>query len=386
MGLYEIFLAVITFIGGVSVGVIILMVILPIFAAFGVFVNKAGETRSGFHLFTGITPGQVKIVERGDIPVRFLMKTPNKKFARSGDDVVSSEYWTIKDAPQSEAPTADVWIGIRWWAHLVYKLTGKVFTGIYPFQKVREYRLGRTILEVVETPETASAVGTKSNLRLTTKIDFSDHFRTYLFQFPIQIKGAESKDKIPLDIIGIAEIRVEDPFKTAYGTERWDLQIKAIITDAINAVTRTLELDQVLTASTPEEARRISKAVLDAAVDSMKIIGMVIEGFRTLEINPQLDENGLKKIQAEAFAKQQAKATREDAQARADGMRSIAAVTGSKKGQVAAELETRVKTAEAAGKGGIVLMGQGSQGTQIDPVQLAQLALLKKLAEGDEKK
>jgi len=179
---------------------------------------------------------------------------------------------------------------------------------------------------------------------------------------------------------------VADPFKTAYGAERWDLQIKAIITDAINAVTRTLELDQVLTASTPEEAQRISTAVIKAAVESLKIIGMEIEGFRILEINPQLDENGLQKIQAEAFAKQLAKATREDGKARADAMRSVAEVTGSKEGQIAAELETRIKTAEAAGKGGIVLIGQGQGGMQTDPVQLAQLALLKKLSEGGENK
>jgi regulator of protease activity HflC (stomatin/prohibitin superfamily) len=210
---------------------------------------------------------------------------------------------------------------------------------------------------------------------LTEKKDISDHFRTFQFQYATHIMGAETKDKIPLDLIGIAELIVTRPYLTAYYAERWDILAMAWIKDKVNDKTKSLTLDEVL-ASDDANKRAIQEAVTNIT-GSEEVFGIVFKGFRILEINPQLDAEGLKKIQAEAFANQQAKATRKDGQARADVVVMMAKASGSQAAQRALAAETQIKTAEAAGDGAIIYLGGGQQ--QTDTTQMAILAELRKL-------
>lgn len=329
--------------------------------------------RSGFHLFTFIEPGQVKIIERGESLVRMVMNTDGKCF-KGGDHPV--DRWTIVSGIGD--PLEGINPFVRPWAWYVFKTTGAVFTGIYPYQQVREYRLERTKIKRRE-PTGERQVG-MSNLHLEVTEDYSDHYRLRQFLYPMHITGAETFDKIPLDIIGVAKMEVRNPHSAAYGTDRWDAAVVNLTTNAIGEKTKTLTLDASLTASSDEEAKVIANAVTTIK-DDLSVTGIEISGFDVLEINPNLDDEGLKTLAAEALAKQQAKATREDGAARGDVIRSINAAN-QEAGELSIktmETEAMVRAAEAAGKGGGIVILTAPGTNTIDPAQAAILAELKQI-------
>lgn len=371
---------------GFTVGYVVLflfvMLTAPLYIPRGMLTNKpTKEGPSGFHLFTFIEPGKVKIIVRGERVVRMVMDTANKKFARIGDRQ-GPEYWEIIDG-QSEDPIADIHPLLRLWARYVFKTTGAVFTGIYPFQRVREYELERTAIAHTEPDDRNSEISgeKKTNIRLEVKTDFSDHYRQRTFLFTMNIKGAETKDKIPLDILGVAEMYAMNPFNAAFGTDRWDQAVVNMTTDAISSKTKTLTLDQALTAKNKTEARKINAAVL-AIKDDTEVCGIEITGFRILEINPVLTADGLTAIQAEAFANQKGKATRIDGSNRAEALKelNLANQVGDLSAAIATmQNEGLVRAAEAVGKnGGTTILMPGS-GSSTDATQVAILAELKKL-------
>lgn len=355
--------------------ILFFLLIAPVFVSAGWFVNEPkGMEKSGVHFFTKLSPGQVKIIVRGKRPIRMIMNTAGKKFARGNHEVDSAEYWQIEDG-ESEDPTLDILPILRPWAQFVYNTTGAVFTGIYPFQRVYEYELERT-----EVKRDEEAPG-DSNLVLIVKNDISDHFRTRQFLYPMHITAAETNDKIPLDIVGVAEMQVENPHLAAYGTDRWDQAVINLVTDAITSKTKQMTVDQALTAGNESDARQINEAVESIQADQLEC-GIQINAFRILEINPVLSEAAKEKLQAEALAKQQAKATRVDGQARADVIREInkANAEGGEQSLAAMESEAFVRAADAAGKGGgtVILMPQQGKGNHsVDPTQAAILAELK---------
>lgn len=368
-------------IGFVLVSIIILMLVAPLYVPKGLFVNKPKQDGpSGIHFFTFIEPGKVKIIVRGERVIRMVMHTSGKKFARDGERE-GEGFWEIMSG-DSEHPLTDINILLRPWAYFVFNLTGAVFTGIYPFQRVREYRLERTKISRKEAGERKVNIGTneESNIKLHVEEDFSDHYRLRTFLYPMNIKGAESKDKIPLDILGVAEMQVVNPHKSAFGTDRWDHAVVNMVTDAINSTTKTLTLDQALTADNLEGTRVISGAVMSIQTDTTEC-GIEITGFRVLEINPVLTPDGLTAIQAEALATQQGKATVIDGKARGEANSALRRAAGT--GAAAIETiksEAMVRAADAASKNGgsVILMANG--GNQTDPTQTAILAELKRIA------
>lgn len=394
----EIILGLVGGLFGLVICFIALMVTLPVYGSFGLFINTPGnKKKSGFHLFTKLEPGQVKAIVRGDKLVRMITNTEGKRFARKGE-IDSAEYWELEDADKyiertrltlgpddqdqdiekTENPVAGVWEPLQGWSQLIYEKTGLVFTGIYPFQRVREYTLERTKVNRSEVGREQAAG--KSNLVLEVDTDISDHYRTREFLFPMHITGAETKDKIPLDIIGVAEMEVVNAYKAAFGTDRWDQKVINLVTNAINATTKTLRLDEALTANEASGAHTIQRAAVSIQEDT-EICGIEIKGFKILEINPVLDSEGLKAIQAEAIAIQKAKATKIDGKARADALREIneANMAGGEHSIATMEAEALVRAAEAAGKNGSVFLTPGGGRTNIDPTQAAILAELKKL-------
>jgi hypothetical protein len=365
---------------GTIVSVALIMLILPVYAAGGLFVNKPTEDGpSGIHFFTKIAPGEVKIIVRGDKIVRMVTDTANKTFARAGGDKNAPAYWELVSTPgKSEDPTADIHWMFRLWAKLVYKFTGAVFTGIYPIQRVYEYPVERTVIERKEDGATTRSKG--SNLTLRVKSDFSDHFRTRQFLYPIHVTEAETKDKIPLDIIGVAELEVTNPHKAANGTDRWDHAVINMATDKITDATKVLTLDQALTADDPESARAIAKSVEDIMDDELNC-GISFTRLRILEINPALDKDGLRDIQSQALSTQRAKGMRIEGEARADNLKAInqANAEGGEHSLATMQMEGTVRAAEAAGKGGGSVILMAGQSAPADATQLAILAELKKL-------
>jgi regulator of protease activity HflC (stomatin/prohibitin superfamily) len=177
-------------------------------------------------------------------------------------------------------------------------------------------------------------------------------------------------------------MEVVNAYKAAFGTDRWDQKMINLVTDAINAKTKTLSLDEVLTADSGGAALAIQQAATGITEDT-KVCGIEIKGFKILEINPVLDPEGLKAIQAEAIALQKAKATRIDGKARADALSEInkANAAGGEHSIATMEAEALVRAAEAAGRNGSVFLMPGGNRGGADPTQAAILAELKKLNE-----
>ncbi len=357
--------------------IVVGMIVTPFYGVKGYFVNKPNNLqKSGFHLFTKVEPGQIKIVERGGEPVRMIMNVAGKRYARVGTRKDPS-YWELVSGAM-EHPTADIWWPIRWWAVLVYRWTGLVFTDIYPFQKVREYELERTSNR---REENGTRELGKSNIVLHVKTDLSDHFRARQFLFPMHITGAEVKGNVSLDIIGVAEMEVCNPHKAAYGTDRWDHAMINLVTDKITETAKARGLDEVLSSVKPEDARLLSDAVERIADDEI-ICGIKIGKFRLLESNPVVDDEDRKKLQAGALEEQRAKGTRIDGEARADAIRALneANSAGGDHAVATMEAEALVRAAEAAGKnGGSVILTPSGGRSGSDPTQLAILAELKKM-------
>lgn len=377
-------------IAGIIVGLALIISVLgliaPLYIPLGWFTNKPGDDApSGVHFFTLIEPGEVKIVVRGDKLVRMVMDTAGKRFARTGERS-AAEFWDIIDG-QTEDPLNDIAWLIKPWARYVFGLTGAVFTGIYPFQRVREYKLERTKIskseKAADTGLAPTEVDSKSNNVLTVVEDYSDHYRLRQFQYAIHITGAETRDKIPLDILGVAEAEVKNPFRSAFGTDRWDRGLVNQITNKINEKTRTLGLDEALTAKSAAGARKIAQAVLKI-VDDVQIIGIEITGFKTTEINPVLTPDQLATIRAEALATQEAKKTRIDGKARADNLRDLneANAAGGEFAIATMQAEGLVRAAKAAGDGGGMVILMPSSAQTSDPALLALLAEQKKANKG----
>ncbi len=366
----------------ITLVVVILGLVAPLYIPLGWLTNKPiKDAESGVHFFTFIEPGRVKIIRRGDSVVRMVMDTAGKRFARVGERE-AAEFWQIVDGP-TEGPLKDIVWWLRPWAWYVFKITGAVFTGIYPFQRVREYALERTKISTLETPG-ATDEGEKSNIVLTVVNDISDHYRLRQFDRVIHIKKADTKDKIPLDVLGVAEAKTINPHQAAFGSDGWDRALDRQVTDKLNEKTRTLTLDAALTADTPEEARAISNAVLEIRDDS-EVIGMETTAFKILQINPVLPKEEQKDIRAEALSIQRAKATVNDGKARAQTLRDLndANVTGGEFAVATMQTEGVVRAAEAVGKsGGQAIFSTGGQNPTVDPIQAGILAELKKLNKG----
>ncbi|MBY0310377.1 hypothetical protein K2Q16_04525 [Patescibacteria group bacterium] len=379
---------------GVLSGLVIVLTLIalasPLYIGAGTLVNKPNAepgvpSRSGFHLFTFVENGEIKIIVRGEKVVRMIMDTAGKRFAEKGS-AQGSPYWEVvetKEGEDDENPIERVIWFLRPWAWYVFKTTGAVFTGIYPFQKVREYSFERTNLSRSE-----KAGSEKSNLKLAVKEDISDHYRHRMFLYPMHITGAETRDKIPLDIIGTAKLMVVNPHLAAFGTNRWDHLVVNRITDAINTVTKALNVDAILTyeastgAISSEEEERLRRPINDAVMrikDDTKDFGIEILGFDVSEANPDLPEQELAQLRAEAIAFQASKATRIDGKARAGVLTDLneANAAGGEHALASLQGEALVRAARAAGEGGgtvILMPGSGN----VDPTQTAILAELKR--------
>lgn len=355
---------------GIVVFIVILMAIAPAFIASGLLLNKPGkQEKSGLHFFTLIEPGEVKFVARGDKIVRAIMNTSGKHFAAKGTPRDES-YWEIIDDGYADEPIHYVWAPLRLWAGYVYGLTGAVFTGIYPFQKVREYTFERT--KVNRTEQSDGEGNVDGNLTLKVKSDISDHYRLRRFIRYEHVIGAETKDKIPVDFLFAMECETSNPFMAAFGIDNWDQALSNFATDRLTQHTRTMTLDQILTADDADKAKLLGDALL-GSTDPQTEIGVTIKSVRFLKQDPQVPPEDLQKLRAEALAIQQAKATRIDGEARADNLRAInkANEEGGMFSLATLESETRVRVASAAGAKGIVIMGQG-----VDPIHAAQLRAL----------
>ncbi len=335
--------------------------------------NKPGVNhKSGIHFFTYPEEGKVKIIVRGEVVVRMVMLYAGHTFKRELS-TQDKEHWEIQTvAGKMESPLAGINFLIYPWAMYVFWATGLVFTGIYPYQRVREERLERTKIHRDES------LGS-DNLRLDVSEDYSDHLRVREFLYPIRIARADTRDNVPVNVLMVIKAQVTNPHKAAYGVDRWDQQLVNITTNAVTNFTRTRNLDAVLTAKDTSEATALNEAVKGIDED-VKDYGFNITGVEIIDISPNLSEEDKSKLHAEALARPVAEATRIDGKARADNLRELneANKVGGKYAIETMRTEALVRAARGVPVGSTVLLSAGEKQSDSD-ISAATLAELKKL-------
>ncbi len=223
----------------------------------------------------------------------------------------------------------------------------------------------------------ASGKPAGNNIVLHVEEDISDHFRARQFLYPFRVSAADTKDKISVNILVVIKAHVTNPHKAAYGTDRWDLQLVNLATNALTNYTRTHDLEDVLSAQDEAQARGLNEAIKKIKHDE-KQYGIEIDGVDIIDISPNLTAEEKSDLYAEALAKTKGKATVIDGESRAAALRAIneANEAGGATAIETLRTEALVRAAEAA-KGGTVLLPMGG-GAQSVPTQAAILAELKK--------
>lgn len=372
---------------------------------------------SEFGFFTQVLPGRVKIIERGGEFIRCVMsyeghvfrgevpgETINGRPIQPNDDA----YWEVRVTPADPGSNAkdshplpfprkmlgwrsvSSWlllpflpIRLLWWfwKRWVYRITGFVFTGIYPFQKVRTYPL-----EYFRKIKRES--GADDVVRI---LDYSDHFRVADFQFPVRVPSADTADKIPVKVLADVMARVFNPYQTAYWIDDWSARATAAISDQVTHFTRPKPLDEVLSAPVTGDVRALSNSLLAIGKrpgpepeNSLVPIGIEISQALIPDISlAKIEDDNVKKLADLAFARVDRQAQEERAKGRAAELRQQAEATRDNGhiGLAVLAAERNVRTAAAAGEKAIVVVGGSADA---DPIQAAILHELKKQNEGSQ--
>jgi len=380
--------------------------------------SKRNYPVSEFGFFTEVLPGRVKIIERGGEFVRCVMsyegyafkgeiqKETAKKRLLPNDDA----YWEVKKTPSKMTdshPLPSDWTKFRkgmskkekakyllvtfpiiffsipWWIwkRWVFKVTGYVFTGIYPFQRVRTYPL-----------EYFKKMKHGDGKEEITRIeDYSDHFRVADFQFPVRVPSADTKDKIPVKIFIELMAKVFNPYQTAYWIDDWSSRLSAASVDGVTHFTRAREYDNVISIMDPANNRDLSKEIekigtkgtsKDPVQNSVHAIGISLSQALIIDISPVDDKDGQRLGEVA-----RARVDRDSAVIRAEGRaaeidkQSVAVKNNGAIGLAVLSAERNVRTAGAAGDKAIVVIGNGGD---TDPIQAAILHELKKQNEGSQ--
>jgi hypothetical protein len=379
---------------GMLSALIVFMFLLPIIpSAIEMLSNKPNRYRGNFRsvdlypvsefgFFTALAPGQTKIIVAGEDFIRCIMHFKGHAFRgqiESAQDIQENapEYWKVVSTTEGdfrgEKDTHPILLpcGVQllnpfaWilyvWERWVFYLTGFVFTGLYPYRKVRTYVMSRF------------------DNKFESKQDYSDHFRVMDFEFPVRVQEADTQDKFTVSISITEILRVFNPFLTAYGTDNWASRLIAATEDCITSFTRPRPLNDVLSAKSEassksdlvEEVKTIDKAVPQH--DTSANYGIELRQVLVKDISPvETTSETKKRLAGAAFAAIERQTKEELAKGDAARIREqIKAVKeGDEIGLAVLASERDVRTAEAAGDNAIVVVGSGSR---VDPIQSAIL-------------
>jgi hypothetical protein len=328
--------------------------------------------------FTYLQPGRVKIIERGDRFIRCLMKFDGHLFKGERPDsnltMRQAEYWEIDKCELGEKESDPIplpwkkWRGlrrVRWffyspasllfwaWKKWVYTITGAVFTGIYPFQRVR----------VVPVERFKKEAASDGKIQLIKEVDWSDHYRVLDFQFPVLVPNAHTQDKMPVKVLVNPVFRVDNAYKTAYYTdENWSSRLLADVSGAITAFARSRKLDNVLTAENAEVEKELAEHVYNIGQES-KDGPTVPYGIITphrpqiVDISPSRTEDD-QVLGDLARARVDRSASEERAKGNAAPIREMgAALREYPEAAVIPQVEGMIRTAQAAGDKAIFIVG-----------------------------
>lgn len=358
------------------------LTIYSIFAVFGLLFSSYLQNRpyvmdengvatpNNFGVFTSLSPGQVKIIERGDTPVKFLMSFGGHSF-QGGPYGDLSEEENYKIETKGKGGVMEVlpipkffkfgsnnWFfslfdimfvthRYLWWICkvIIYIPNGMIFTGIPPWQKVRIYKLEYLKLEKGQ---------------LVTRSNYSDHFRAMPFDVYIKVPSVETNDNVVLEVTFHLICKVVNPWKTAYKVtkdEGWYNRINGLLAGQVRDYYREKTYDQTLSGKTDLIEKIVGKTKDNTTEmkSQLNLIGIEIDKISVYD-QSVLDKELMKSLGAVAIAKANATARGIEAEAEADAIKKIVeqVVHGGEQGNLVYRQESTIRAIEAAPEGALI--------------------------------
>ena len=401
---------------GICLALLVIVVLIFIFGLLSpLFIqilvnNPKGEEISPnkVHFFTFIEPGQVKIIVRGKRFIRAIMNDPERMFLKMGDSR-NADYWWVVPARPGEVsepiPAFNPTNPLSWWIHWVYRQTGAVFVGIWPFQGVRTEKNQR----IRQKKENGRVIlDTKGLAVLEDVEDWSDHLRVKGFFWYFKTPTADTKDFLKIGFQGNLLVRCVNPYLATYNQDRWDNSLHNKVSTLITAYCKSKKYADLST-STDEERYQMADFLKSNLNDSLSPTEQGVEekkgiGMETLQADitdqdPQLDEKERTSLTEPWRAEQAKKATitasegarqkrinESEGEAQAIVNRIVAIKTGGEIGEMLARYDAWTNTAKSGGA--TYFFGDNRGGSQeLDPIIFAKLEEIRKqLAEKEPKK
>ena len=255
--------------------------------------------KNTFGFFTGLTPGQVKIIERDGNFIRCAMNYPGHTYRGlvSEEDIQSNTgpFWEVIPTPEGKEDASPIpfpkfnllidiiFVSYRypwyWWKRFVRKYTGLVFTGIPPFQTIRLYP--------IEYHRESTDAGGK--FILTRNKNFSDFYNVKKFDVFVPIAASDTSDLLPLKVVVGFTAKVFNPWLAAYNTGAggWSTRVYRQVPSAVLDYTRKRDLIEVMTG----EIGTNSKSKVPADVDKIKVYNMTGLADSVLELGVAPSDN-----------------------------------------------------------------------------------------------
>ena len=214
----------------------------------GLLVNhpdqKPRELRGGPYFFTYMTHNVVKIKVRGDRLVGMLMNNGHLQFRnKEPKNVLNPGNWETIRGSSEGLLLKLTWNPISWWAVWVYRVTGAVFTGIYPFQKLKMFAIRRVLQEKDKEGNPLAKDGKPVFKEVTEE---SDHLIISEFIWNFIVPSADTHDPgVKVRVEGALRVQCVNPYLTAWGTYRWDLALNNAIVSKTAALTRTRSYKEI---------------------------------------------------------------------------------------------------------------------------------------------
>jgi len=377
------------------------------------------------YFFTAIEPGRIKAVLLGGKVVKYLMNFPGHYFpwelTKDETVVENDESWEVKKISDTLPPlTKDqiasltekyeafnlwkytLWFLPRnfssvfsWYKGVVFRWTGHRWVGLYPFQTLHIYRFNR---KVQKRDQDGRPQTNEQGLPvLEDSLEMTDHVRARTFVRQSSGQEVETQEGLKVKVTWMADVYTTNPQKALFGSDRWDVVLDSVIIRALASNTRTMPVNQILTAEKGKAKTKITERITstkDALANDVKSeadkklvkVGLRLETFNIVDFEANFSEEDLKALTAKWRAERNKEAARIEGegrgQARAAEITTVAEAirAGGEEAKRAQELEAQIATAEAVGKGGgVAIIGSQNGG---DAINVAILAELKKLNEG----
>lgn len=360
------------------------------------------------YFYTAIEPGRIKAVLRGGRVIRYLMNFAEHKFTRLGDNT-SDKHWDVVEGGDTVALLTPVnfhfgkyvfWPFFamdvfRWCVSVVFRWTGHIFVGVWPFQILHLYRFIRKVQKVDENGHPVTDESGKPVL--IDQIETTDHVRARSFVRQGGSQKVETQEGLKVGVTWVADVSTTNPQKALFGSDRWDVVLDSTILRVLAANTRTMPINQVLTAQKgkkkgSEEGVLSTKDKLanDVKIEVNKrlaLVGLRLDNFNIIDFEADLSPEDAKALTAKWRAERLKEALKLEGEGRGEGRAAEiikvaeAIKNGGEEASQAQKLEAQIATAKAVGDGGGVAIFGTQTGT--DSTQAAILAELRKLNKGE---